>query len=81
MSQFSRFHHIKFDEESRKKSDEIRKAYIALENVLLTHLGESRRRSLAVTSLEESEGWANKALRDDQILRERKAHMSSQVPN
>lgn len=68
-----RFSHIRFDEESKKKSEAIRQAYVNLEKVLQEQLMDSRRRALAITELESSEAWANKALRDDQLARERRA--------
>lgn len=74
-----RFSHIRFDDESKRKSELIRQAYVNLEKVLMSELQDSRRRALAITEAESSEAWANKALRDDQLARERKAMRDQQA--
>lgn len=48
-------------EDHVKKIQEVRNAYKALYEVLMT-LPESRERALAITKLEESSMWANKGI-------------------
>lgn len=64
-----RFEYVKYDEESQKKSEAVKQAFVQLETLLVSSLEDGRARQLALTNLEQSFMWTGKSIRDSQIKR------------
>lgn len=70
VQQQGRFNYVKYDAASAAKSEKIKAAFEALEELLETELGAvGRLRALALTALEESFMWCGKGVRDTQVDR------------
>lgn len=65
----SRFHYVKYDEESIRHQNHAEKLCDDLRAHLETNLRPGRANSLAMTKLEECYMWIGKQIRDDQIAR------------
>ena len=74
----SRFDAIKFDDVSAEMSASIKSMFVAMEAVV-GRMNPSRSQSLALTRLEEAHMWVNKAIRDEQLARERIATLDSYI--
>lgn len=65
-----RFNFVTYDDQSKEKSEAIKKAVANLEDVVENNLqGDSRAKSILLTKLEECFMWVGKAVRDDQLKR------------
>lgn len=63
-----RFDYVRYDDESVKKSEELKADFVAL-TAKLEKLAPGRYSSLAITAIEESFMWVGKAIRDEQVSR------------
>lgn len=62
--------YVKYDTEAQLVQTEVLRVTKDLECCLVT-LSDGRSKSIAITKLEEFYMWAGKAIRDDQLLREK----------
>lgn len=73
-----RFAYIKYDAESVRLQTQFREIFEQLEFLGKMAIRDSRPKSLFMTSLEEAYLWIGKAIRDDQIERQRKAGVKTE---
>jgi hypothetical protein len=64
-----KFDYVEWDENSQLICDDLKGRVEELDAMILTMLGHSRERFLAVTKLEECFMWLGKAIRSDQLKR------------
>lgn len=64
-----RFSYVKYDEESARKQEELKKMFEAIDSYVHANLEDGRYRSLLLTALEEAYAWSGKSIRDSQIKR------------
>lgn len=69
-----RFSYIRYDETSAAIQQLLKEKFEEIE-AALNVLSDGRAKSLCLTSLEEAYMWTGKAIRDDQIARERAVSM------
>ena len=66
----NRFDYVRYDNKSQSQQDTLKRKFMELETEI-DCLAPGRAKSLAQTKLEESYMWCGKALRDEQIARNR----------
>jgi hypothetical protein len=66
----SRFGHVAYDERAQSTQKQFKDAFECMEAMMDT-LPEGRAKSLAYTKLEEAYMWVGKAIRDEQVAREK----------
>lgn len=64
-----RFSYVKYDSESVRKQETVKKMFEAIEQFCDAELKPGRAASLVHTKLEEAYMWTGKAIRDEQIER------------
>lgn len=74
----SRFDYVQYDENSQVAQVNLKSKFTELESVVLNETTPGRAQSLILTKLEEAYMWCGKAIRDDQINRNRSAQLQEQ---
>ncbi len=64
-----RFDYVKYDEQSEKLQADFKACFVELSSVIDQVLIAPRAKALVQTKLEEAYMWIGKALRDDQVIR------------
>lgn len=64
----NKFDYVKYDEQAESQQAFYKEKFIGLDSVIES-LESGRAKSLALTALEEAYMWVGKALRDEQIAR------------
>ena len=64
-----RFSYVRYDAESMKKQEALKKKVEELEALITSELQDGRPRQLALTNLETTYMWIGKAIRDMQVVR------------
>lgn len=67
----NRFDYVKYDESAISNQETFKQQFKTLESLVETNLLSPRAKALALTKLEEAYMWVGKAIRDDQIARDR----------
>lgn len=75
----SRFDYVKYDAEGQLIQNAFKEMVSTIENTVLAQLESPRAKALALTKLEEFYMWVGKAIRDDQI--ERNKNQAKIVPH
>lgn len=65
----NRFDYVKYDEHAAIIQNAFKQTFIELEAMIMTSIVSPRAKSLVLTKLEEAYMWVGKAIRDDQIMR------------
>jgi hypothetical protein len=74
----SRFDYVKYDSKAQDDQAFFKDIAESLEREISTALGSPRAKSLALTKPEECYMWIGKAIRDDQIERNRKSQLQEE---
>lgn len=65
----SKFTNIQFDKIASEKYVTLMQMFERIEQYMIENISNSRERSVAITRLEDTHMWTNKALREDQLSR------------
>lgn len=77
----NRFDYVKYDEIGVRIQAEFKKSFQELELEVEGLLSAGRAKSLAITALEEAYMWIGKAIRDDQLSRNKKVELQEERLN
>lgn len=72
----SRFDYIKYDEIAQIDQENFKQQFIDLETAIDLCLQPGRAKSLVITKLEEAYMWIGKAIRDEQLERNRSIELN-----
>ena len=65
----NRFDYVKYDEEAINTQEGFKELFIQLDDCIQKNLKPGRASALVFTKLEEAYMWVGKAIRDEQIIR------------
>lgn len=65
----SRFDYVRYDERAARHQADFKEAFTSIENMINIYLKPGQAKDSALTKLEESYMWIGKAIRDEQIVR------------
>lgn len=77
----SRFEYVKYDEIAARHQSDVKDHFVAIEMVIDTYLNNGRAKALVMTHIEEAYMWVGKAIRDDQIERNKKTELQEERNN
>ena len=71
----SRFDYVKYDERAARHQADFKEAVTSIENMIEVYLKPGRAKASSITKLEESYMWIGKAIRDEQIVRNKETEL------
>ena len=75
-----RFDYIAYDDEAKKSQAQFKEIFIEVDKYI-NCLEDGRAKSLAVTKLEEAYMWVGKAIRDEQVVRNKETKLQEERGN
>lgn len=77
----SRFDYVKYDQPATAKQLQFKELFTLMETGVAHNLPEGRAKSLVLTKLEEAYMWIGKAIRDEQIQRNKDTELQEERTN